>query len=91
MSKLVVGLAVGIAVLVLLVPIGLALLCTIRRRRRRKDKVATVHQGVDRTGGEGESPQSCFQQNVEFVDEQRRHEMETIEIRYELQGEDDIH
>lgn len=28
---------------------------------------------------------------MELDDEQRRHEMEAVEIRYEMEGEDEIH
>ena len=76
---------------ILLVTIGLAYLCIRRKRRRRKDEVVTAHNIVNKTDGEGQSPQLYFQQKVELDDEQRRHEMEATEIRYEMEGKDEIH
>lgn len=37
---------------------------------------------------EGQNTQLYFQQKVELDDEQRRHEIEAIELRYEVEGDD---
>lgn len=76
----------------LLVTIGSARLCITRKRRRRKGEYAKVHHGADKSSSEGdESPQLYLQQKAELNDEQRRHEMEAVELRYEMQGADEIH
>ena len=40
---------------------------------------------------EGDKTQMYFQRKVELDDDQRRHELEAIKIRYEMEGEDRIH
>lgn len=87
--KLIVGLVVAILAPIILVTIGLSTLYIIRRRRRRKEEAAISSQDVGKD--EGGNPQLYFQQKVELDDEQRRHDMEAVEIRYEMEGEDEIH
>lgn len=70
---------------------GSARVCIMRKRRQRKDDFAKAHHNVDKSGGEGENPQLYLQQKAELDDEQRRHEMEAVELRYEMQGADEIH
>ena len=89
-TKLIIGLAVAITVLVLLVTIGLASFYIVRKRRRRKRETITAHQAVSNTNGERHNPQMYLQQKVELDDEQRRHEMEATDTRYELEGADEI-
>ena len=85
-KKLIIGLVVAIVVPVIL--IALSLVYYIRRRRQRKKRAPTPSQDVGKR--EGEDAQLYFQQKVELDDEQRRHEMEAVEIRYEMEGEDEI-
>lgn len=70
---------------------GSARVCIMRKRRQRKDEFAKAHHNIDNSGGEGEKPQLYLQQKAELDDEQRRHEMEAVELRYEMQGADEIH
>lgn len=88
-TKLVIGIiVVGIVILILLVTMGLAYFCIVRKLRRERDGAAIAHQNTE---GEGENPQLYFQQKAELDDEQRRHEIEAVEVRYEMDGEDEIH
>lgn len=57
---------------------------------RRQKETATAHQDSDRTDGEADDSQMYFQRKVELDDEQRIHEMEAVEIRFELEGDDEI-
>ena len=84
--KLITGLVVAIVVPIIL--IALSLVYYIQRRRQRKKRAPTPSQDVGKR--EGEDAQLYFQQKVELDDEQRRHEMEAVEIRYEMEGEDQI-
>ena len=84
--KLIIGLVVAIVVPIVL--IALSLVYFIRRRRRRKERAPTSSQ--DNENREGKDAHLYFQQKVELDDEQRRHEMEAVGIRYEMEGEDDI-
>ena len=91
-SKLVIGLVVALVVVFLLVTMGLVHYCIVRKRRRRKDEAAKAHQDdANGPGGQGGNPQLYFQDKVELDDEQRRHEMEAVELRHEVQGLDEIH
>ena len=91
-SKLVIGLVVTLVFVILHVMIGLAYYCIVRERRRRKDQVAKAHQdGVQEAAGQGGNPQLYFQGKVELDDEQRRHEMEAVELKHEVQGPDEIY
>ena len=90
-KNLIIGLVVAILTVVLLVSIGLAYLCLVRRRRRRRDEATKTDHEKNNHDGEGENPQLYLQQKVELDDEQRRHEMEAAELRYEIQGVDEIH
>ena len=90
-SKLVTGLIAAIVVPVLLVTIGLACFYIKRKRRRRKDETVTAHNDVNETDDKGENPQLYFQQKVELDAEQRKQEMEVIEIRYEMEKKNEIH
>ena len=67
---------------------GLACFCIVRKRWRKRDGAAIAHQNTE---GERENPQLYFQQKAELDDEQRRHEMEAVEVRYEKDGEDELH
>ena len=78
-----------VAIFVPIVLIALSLVYFIRRRRQRKGKASASSQDVGKR--EGEDAQLYFQQKVELDDEQRRHDMEAVEIRYEMEGEDQIH
>lgn len=84
-----VGLAVATVAPTILIIIIISSVCRIRRRRRGKEEAATATQNV--RNDEGEDTQLYYQQKVELDDEQRRHEMEAVEIRYEMEGEDRIH
>ena len=82
----------ALVVVVLLVTMGLVHYCIVRKRRRRKDEAAKAHQDdANGPGGQGGNPQLYFQDKVELDDEQRRHEMEAVELRREVQGLDEIH
>ena len=63
----------------------------MRKRRRKQEKFAKAHHDVEKTGGEGGNTQLYLQRKVELDDEQRRHEMEAVELRYEVPGADEIH
>lgn len=63
----------------------------MRRRRRKKQQITEADMSVNGTAGEGGNAQLYFQQKAELDDEQRRHEMEAVEVRYEMDGEDEIH
>ena len=41
--------------------------------------------------GESDDAQPYLQRKAELDDEQRRHEMEAVDLRYELEGEDCVH
>ena len=87
-KKLIIGLVVAIAISVILVTIDLSSFCIFRRRRRRKEETAASNRSAGRD--EGNDTQLYFQQKVELHDEQRRHEMEALELRHEMEGEDRI-
>ena len=87
-GKSVIGIIIGIVIPILLVTMGLACFCIVRKRRRKRDGAAIALQDTE---GEGGNPQLYFQQKAELDDEQRRHEMEAAEVRYEMDGEDAIH
>ena len=89
--NLIVGLVVAIVTVILLVSMGLAYFCLVRRRRRRMNEVIKADHGKNKHDGEGENPQLYLQQKVELDDGQQRHEMEAAELRYEVQGVDEIH
>ena len=89
-SKLIIGLAVTIAVSILLATIGLAYFYNMRKRRRRKDHPANPHHDARESEGEEENSLLYFQQKAELDAEQRRHEMAAIEVRYELEGDFEI-
>ena len=61
-----------------------------RKRQGMKGKAATVPQDINKTEGEGQDPRLYFQQKAELDVEQRRHEMEAVEARYELEGDNEI-
>ena len=82
-----IGLVVAIVVPIVL--IALSLVYFIRRRRQRKERAPSINQDVGKR--EGEDAQLYFQQKVELDDEQRRHEMEAVEIRYEMEGDNEVH
>ena len=90
-TKLIIGFAVAITVLVLLVSTGLASFYIIRKRRRRKRGAIPAHQDVNNTNNEKNSTQMYLQQKVELDDEQQRHEMEATYAQYELEGADKVH
>lgn len=88
MTKLIIEIVVGIVIPILLVITGLANFYIVRKRRRRRDEAGIAHQDTE---GEGQDPQLHFQQKAELDDEQRRHEMEAVEMRFEMDGKDAIH
>ena len=90
-KNLIIGLVVAIVAMILLVSMGLACFCLVRRRRRRIDEAIKANYEKNKDDGEGENPQLYLQQKVELDDGQRRHEMEAAELRYEVQGVDEIH
>lgn len=90
-SKVIIGLTIAIVVPVLLVTIGLAYFCIRRKDRRRKDEDVIANQDLTKTDDEGEYAQLYLQQKVELDDEQRRHEMEAVDISYEMEVEDEMH
>lgn len=89
--NLIIGLVVAIVTAVILANIGLAYFCIFQKRRRKRDEAARVERENNNSDGECENPQLYLQQKVELDDEQRRHEMEAAELRYEVQGMDEIH
>ena len=89
--NLIIGLVVAIVAVILLANIGLAYFCIFQRRRRKRDEAARIDREKTKSDGEGENPQLYLQQKVELDDEQRRHEMEAAELKYEVQGVDEIH
>ena len=89
--NLIIGLVVATVTVIILVNIGLAYFCIVRKRRRRADEAAKADREKTKSDGEGENPQFYLQQKVELDDEQRLHEMEAVELTYEVQGEDEIH
>ena len=88
--KLIIGLVLAVAVVFLLVTMGSSRLCIMRKRQRRRNEFAKAYHDVDKSGGEGENPQLYLQQKAELDDEQWRHEMEAVELRYEMQGADEV-
>lgn len=62
----------------------------IRKQRRRKEE-ATAKSSLDAGKDESENPQLYFQQKAELDDEQRRHEMEALELVHEMEGDDRVH
>ena len=90
-DKLIIGLVVAVVIAILLVTIGFAYLCIMRKRRRRQDAIAKAHDDVNKSGDESVNPPLYLQENVELDDEQRRHEMEAVEPRHEMQGADKIY
>ena len=89
--NLIIGLVVATVTVIILVKIGLAYFCIVRKRRRRADEVAKADREKQNSDGEGENPQLYLHQKVELDDEQRLHEMEAAEPTYEVQGGDQIH
>ena len=89
--NLIIGLVVAIVTVILLANIGLAYFCIVRKRRRRTDAATKADREKNKSDGEVGNPQLYLQQKVELDDEQRRHEMATVELRYEVQGMDEIH
>ena len=89
--NLIIGFIVAIVAGILLVSIGLAYFCLFRKRRRRRDEAANADRENTKSNGEGENPQLYLQQKVELDDGQRRHEMEAVELSYEVQGVDEIY
>ena len=89
--SLIIGLVVAAAAVILLMNIGLAYFCIVRKRRRRADEVAKADREKTKPDGEGENPQLYLQQKVELDNDQRLHEMEAAKLTYELQGEDEIY
>ena len=89
--SLIIGLVVAIVTVILLANLGLAYFCIVRKRRRRTDTATKADRENKKSDGEVGSPQLYLQQKVELDDEQRRHEIEAVELRYEVQGLDEIH
>ena len=89
--KLVIGLVVGIVNSIAMFVLGLSYFCIMRRRRRKKQQLTEADMNVNGTAGGGGNVESYFQQKADLDDEQRRHEMEAVEVRYEMDGEDEIH
>ena len=77
--------------MVLLVTLVPAYIYIMQKRRRRKSEAPTASRDVSTNKGDGEDPPLYFQQKVELDSEQRRHEMEHVELRYEVQGQDEVH
>ena len=90
-KNLIIGLVVAIVAVMLFASIGLAYFCIFQKRRRKRDETAKIDRERNNSDGEGENPHMYLQQKVELDDEQRRHEMEAAELRYEVQGVDEIH
>ena len=88
---LIIGLVVAAVAVILLMNIGLAYFCIVRKRRRRADEVAKADREKTKSDGEGENPQLYLQQKVELDNDQRLHEMEAAKLTYELQGEDEVY
>ena len=90
MRNLLTGLVIAVVIPILLVTIGLAHFCNRRICRRRKEKNVIARQDRNDTGGGEENSHLYFQLKAELDDEQRKHEMEAIEVIHELDGENEI-
>ena len=84
--KLIIGLVVTITVFILLVTIGLTSCYVIRKRRRRKNTCIATHHAASETINETQCSQMYIGLKVELDVGQRKHEMETTDTRYELEG-----
>ena len=91
--KLIIGHVVAVVIVILLAMIGLAHSYIRRKRRRRQNDVAKAHHHDVKQISDGEdgTPQPGFQWKAELDVEQRRHEMEAGELRFELQGTEERH
>ena len=90
MRELVIALVVAIVTPIALIVLGLSYICVTRRRRRSNKHNGPAETSPDQAEGEAEVGQLYLQQKTELDDEQRRHEMEAIELRYEMDGADEI-
>ena len=62
----------------------------IRKRRGKKEEAIASNQNTGQDEGNNDA-QPYFQQKGELDDEQRIHEMDAVEPRYEMEGDDRIH
>ena len=90
-GNLVDGLVFGIITPIAVIAMGLQYyFCIKRKLRRRKQRFMRAEVSRGKAHLEGDSPHLYFQQKAELDDEQRRHEMEAVEVRYEMEGEGEI-
>ena len=80
------GVAVGISVAALLFMI---LIIVMWRHKARRERITGLRAGEEKTSEE--SPQPYLQPKAELEDdERRRHELESTEHRYELEGQGEV-
>lgn len=89
-ENLITGIVFGVVTPVTVVAMGLYYFCITRRTQRRKQQFTASKVDSKKARIEGDNVQLYFQQKAELDDEQRRHEMEAVEVRYEMEGESEI-
>lgn len=89
-GNLTTGLVFGVAIPIPVLAMLLLISCILRRIRRRKQHLMRARVSGGKPLVERDSAQLYFQQKAELDDEQRRHEMEAVEVRYEMEGGDEI-
>ena len=89
-ENLITGLVFGVVTPITVVTMGLYYFCITRRSRRRKQHFVTAKVDGKKARVAGDTAQLYLQQKAELDDEQRRHEMEAVEVRYEMEGEGEI-
>lgn len=90
-ENLITGLVFGFVTPIPVVALGLYYVCITRRRPPRKQQITPAKPSGKKPHVEEDSAQLYLQRKAELDDEQRRHEMEVVEIRCEMDGENEIH